>query len=142
MPAPLSAEALLGLGRVLGAAMEAMLVWRLALLKPCPGVFSKISYSVRLGRAASEGGLAEGPAPVRRAEALVGRGWTEGGLRLATGAMADLTGGLLLGVEFREAVARTGGVHGNPRRSIAAFDILGDTIGSITEAGTGRARKV
>jgi len=60
MPAPLSAEALLGLGRVLGAAMEAILVWRLALLKPCPGVFSKISDSVRLGRAASEGGARRG----------------------------------------------------------------------------------
>lgn len=56
--------------------------------------------------------------------------------------MGDLTGVLLLGVEFREAVVRTGGVHGNPKRSIAALDILGDMIGSVNEAGTGRARKV
>lgn len=136
----LRAEALVGRGWVFGAAMEAMLVWRFARLKPWPGVFSKIWDWVFLSLGALCWGLAGGSVEgfVRRVEALVGRGRTAGGLRLATGARVVR---VVLVVEPCEAgTGRAGGVHARPRRSMAALDIFGVTIGSVTAAGIGRAR--
>jgi hypothetical protein len=50
---------------------------------------------------------------------------------------------LLVVVELCEPGAgRTGGVQVKPSRSIAAFDIFGVGMGSVTDEGIGRARNV
>lgn len=75
----------------MGSAMLAMGVMRLCRRKLWPGVFSKISESLRLTRGA--GGMAEAGPSVRRAEARVARGATVGGLRLAGVGMKRGVGG-------------------------------------------------